>query len=537
MLVVLLFLSLIALFLGYTLYGRFLEKNYKIAHKELVPSKLKFDGIDFVPTNRWILLGHHFSSIAGAGPILGPIIAGLAYGWGPCVLWIIIGAIFIGGVHDFSALVASLRHRGKSIAEITRIYMGNTTYKIFLIFIWFTLIYVVTVFTDLAATSFSRDPAVAQINLIYILIAFLLGLLIYRLGTKLVLATGIALLILLVGIYFSLNLKFLEYSREFWIYTLLLYSFTASVLPVWMLLQPRDFLSSFLLYSVFIIGILGVLISRPSLSYPVFVNFYDPKIGPIFPFIFITVACGAVSGFHSLVSSGTTSKQLDSMKNAKFIGYGGMLLEGFLAILAISILIMIGVETGNTVKNPVDIFSYGLGFFFEKMNLDPNYGKIWGHLVLSAFILTTLDTALRISRYTLEELFNLKKPNFIVRIMTTSACLLLPIILVNLKFYTPDGSEIPVWKKIWPLFGATNQLLASLILLTIYVWIKKEKLGKGLFILIPGVFMYSVTTSALIYTIIKGKPFELCSSIAILLLSLALYIGYRSLKLSLTSPK
>lgn len=537
MLITLLFLSLLALFLGYTFYGKFLEKSYKVIPQELVPSKLRFDGVDFIPTNKWILLGHHFSSIAGAGPILGPIIAGLAYGWGPCVLWILVGAIFIGGVHDFSALVASLRHKGKSIAEITKVYMGSTTYKIFLVFIWFTLIYVVTVFTDLAATSFSRDPAVAQINLIYILVAFLLGLTIYRLGANLALATGIALLTLLAGIYLSLNLRFLEYPREFWVYILLLYSFTASVLPVWMLLQPRDYLSSFLLYSVFILGILGILISRPSFSHPVFVDFYDPKLGPIFPFIFITVACGAVSGFHSLVSSGTTSKQLDNIKNARFIGYGGMLLEGFLAILAISILITIGVGTGSMAKNPVDIFSYGIGFFFEKMDLDFNYGKIWGHLVLSAFILTTLDTALRISRYALEELLNLRKPNFLVRLLTTSTCLLLPIILVNLKFYTPDGSEIPVWKKIWPLFGATNQLLASLVLLTIYVWIRKEGLGRGLFVLIPGIFMYVVTTSGLFYTIIKGKPFELCSSIASLLLILALYIGFRCLRLGWTSLK
>lgn len=537
MVTLLLILSLMALFLGYLFYGKFLEQSYKVKPKDLVPSKLQFDGVDFVPTNRWVLLGHHFSSIAGAGPILGPIIAGLAYGWGPCVLWILIGAIFIGGVHDFSALMASLRHKGKSIAEITKIYMGKTTYKIFLIFIWFTLIYVVTVFTDLAATSFSKDPAVAQINLIYILIAFLLGFLIYKFGIKLPLATGIALFLLTLGIYLCFYLKFVEYSREIWIYLLFLYSFIASVLPVWMLLQPRDYLSSFLLYSVFIVGILGILISKPSFAYPALVGFYDPKIGPIFPFIFITVACGAVSGFHSLVSSGTTSKQLDNIKNARFVGYGGMLLEGFLAILAISTLIMIGMDTANSLKNPIDIFSHGMGCFFESLNLDYTYGRIWGNLVLSAFILTTLDTALRISRYVSEELLNIRKTSFLTRLLTTSICLLLPIMLINLKFYAPDGSEIPVWKKIWPIFGATNQLLASLVLLTLYVWIRRERLGRGLFVLIPGIFMYLVTTLGLFYTIIKGQPFELCSSIASLLLILALYIGFRCLKLGWISLK
>lgn len=537
MITILLTLSLGALFLGYIFYGKFLEQSYRVKPKDLVPSKLRFDGIDFVPTNRWVLLGHHFSSIAGAGPILGPIIAGVAYGWGPCVLWILVGAIFIGGVHDFSALITSLRHRGKSIAEITKIYMGKTTYKIFLIFIWFTLIYVVTVFTDLAATSFSKDPAVAQINLIYILIAFLSGLLIYKFGFKLSLATGVALLLLTVSIYLSLYLRFIEYPKEIWIYLLFLYSFIASVLPVWMLLQPRDYLSSFLLYSVFIVGTLGILISKPSFAYPALVSFYDPKIGPIFPFIFITVACGAVSGFHSLVSSGTTSKQLDSIKNAKFIGYGGMLLEGFLAILAISTLIMIDMDTRNSLKNPIDIFSHGMGCFFESLNFDYSYGRLWGNLVLSAFILTTLDTALRISRYVVEELLNIKKTSFMTRFLTTSICLLLPIFLLNLKFYAPDGSEIPVWKKIWPLFGATNQLLASLVLLTVYVWIKKEGLGRGLFVLIPGIFMYIVTTLGLFYTIIKGKPFELCSSIAILLLLLAFYIGFKCLNLGWASLK
>lgn len=523
----LLILSLITFLIAYLFYGKYLEKKYKISYTEQVPSKLKIDGIDFIPTNKWILLGHHFSSIAGAGPILGPIIAGLAYGWIPCYLWIILGAILIGGVHDFSSLIASIRHQGKSIAEITKIYMGKTTYKIFLAFIWFTLIYVVTVFIDLAATSFAKDPVIAQINIEYIFIAILIGVLVYRYKVRLFIATLIGLVLIGLIIYFSFNYKILEYEKNVWIYVLFMYTFIASVLPVWVLLQPRDYLSSFLLFSILVIGILGITVTRPNVLYPSFLKLYDPKTGPIFPFIFITVACGAISGFHSLVSSGTTSKQLDNIKNARFVGYGGMLLEGILAIIALLTLVMSGIEIIQTLKNPIDIFSSGIGSFFERLGLGFEYGRIWGSLVLSAFILTTLDTAVRISRYILEEFFNIRKPGLGVRFLTTLACLGLPLILVNLKFHAPDGTEIPVWKKIWPLFGATNQLLAALVFLTIYIWVRKENLSKGYFLLIPGIFMYVVTFTGLTYTVLTTQKIEITTIIAILLLILASYIGYK----------
>lgn len=322
MLKILLMLVLAIFWVGYRFYGRFFEVQYEIKENEQVPSKTRFDGIDFVPTNKFVLLGHHFSSIAGAGPIVGPIIAGIAYGWLPAILWIISGTIFIGGLHDFSALIASVRNQGKSIGEIAKNYTGKKVYKIFLLFIWFSLVYVIAVFTDLAATTFAKEPGVAQVNVGYILVAIIFSFSLYKLRLNLPFATIVSLFLIGLIIFFSLENGFISFSRETWVWILLTYYFLASILPVWVLLQPRDNLLSFLLYSILVIGILGIFLGSYSISYLFFVSF-NSQLGPLFPFVFITIACGAVSGFHALVSSGTTSKQFDSIKNAKIVSYGG----------------------------------------------------------------------------------------------------------------------------------------------------------------------------------------------------------------------
>ena len=529
MLKVLLVLILLFFWIGYKFYGRFLETQYKIKEEEDVPSKTNFDGIDFVPTNKFILLGHHFSSIAGAGPIVGPIIAGIAYGWLPSILWIVLGTIFIGGLHDFSALVASVRHKGKSIGEIAKNYIGKRVYKIFLLFIWFALVYIITVFADLAATTFAKEPPVAQVNIGYILIALILGFTLYKLKLKLPIATLFALIIIGLIIFFSLGKNIIVFSRETWVWILLIYCFFASILPVWVLLQPRDYLSSYLLYLILIIGIIGSLFSNYSISYPAFVSF-NPQIGPLFPFVFINIACGAISGFHALVSSGTTSKQLDNIKNARFVGYGAMLLESILAIISLSTVMILSKDLIKSSKLPTEIFSLGVSKFVSIIGLNPHLGLILGYLAISAFILTTLDTSTRISRYVLQELLGITASTLKVRLGATLISLILPIILLHIKFYAPDGTPIPAWKKIWPIFGSTNQLLAALVLLTIYVWAKNINPGKLLFILIPTIFMIIITLSALGYITFSNLRFNIITLIALILLILAFYMIIEGIK-------
>ncbi len=524
-----LFIALVLFLIGYIFYGRFLEKQYEVKEDEKVPSKTNFDGIDFIPTNKFILLGHHFSSIAGAGPIVGPIIAGMAYGWLPGILWIVLGTLFIGGLHDFSALIASVRNKGKSIGEVAKLYMGEKVYKIFLLFIWFSLIYVITVFTDLAATTFAEEPPVAQVNVGYIFIALIFGFTLYRLKINLPLATLFSLFLIGIILFFSLEKSLINLSKEVWIWILLIYCFFASILPVWVLLQPRDYLSSFLLYSILIVGIFGIFFGNYQISYPAFLSF-NPQIGPLFPFVFITVACGAVSGFHSLVSSGTTSKQLDNIKNARFVAYGGMILEGILAIIALSTVMILSKDLIKSAKIPLEIFSLGISQFVSLIGLNPKIGLIYGYLAISAFILTTLDTATRISRYVLQEFLNISGSSLKLRTIMTFLCLILPILLLHIKFYAPEGTQIPAWKIIWPIFGATNQLLAALVLLTIYVWIRNFKPGKYLFILIPTIFMIITTLSALIYIIFGKFKLNIITLIGFILIILALYMIIESLK-------
>ncbi|MCX7911175.1 MAG: carbon starvation protein A, partial [Endomicrobia bacterium] len=290
-------LIVISIFLlAYFIYGRFLEKKLNIEESEEVPSRRYKDGVDFVPTNKLVLLGHHFSSIAGAGPIVGPILAGLSFGWLPTLLWIVLGTIFVGGLHDFFSLVISARHNGRTIAEIANKYIDKTTYKVFLIFIWFSLMYVIAVFTDIASDTFSAEASVAQVSMWYVCVALIFGVLLYKLKLKLTFSTIVALALIILGIIVSFNYKIVFLTKQVWILVLLIYCFFASILPVWILLQPRDYLSSYFLYFCVIVGVIGIIFGRNEILYNRFVSFYSKSIGPLVPFLFITVACGAISG-------------------------------------------------------------------------------------------------------------------------------------------------------------------------------------------------------------------------------------------------
>lgn len=498
----LLFLGAIFILLsGYIFYGRMLSKTYKLDDKNPTPAHTMEDGIDYVPTPKMVLLGHHFSSIAGAGPVIGPI-SGAVFGWLPVLLWIIIGSIFLGGVHDFSSLVSSIRNKAVSVGELIKNLMGRRGRLLFLIFSWLTLVLVIAVFLELTKTTFVQDPGVATSSMLYIVLAIAFGILLYKIKTPLLHTTIICLIFLFAFVYLGQKLPFKQ-SELFWIYGLAFYCFLASVLPVWFLLQPRDYLSSFLLYSSAIGGFIGIVIGGYKISYPIYTTF---NIGGayLYPILFVTVACGAISGFHSLVSSGTTSKQLDKESDAKLISYGGMIIEGLVAVIALATVMIISKEKySELIKNPISIYANGMSLFFSKLGFSAKFGESFAILALSTFILTTLDTATRIGRYTLTELLGEYIPIFKDKYLSTLVTIGAALLLIFAKSYDGQGNLIPAWKMIWPIFGSSNQLLASLTLLsaTLYLISKKKKC---LITLIPLLFMLPMTTFALFLIAIKN---------------------------------
>jgi len=371
------------LVLAYLIYGRFLEKKFNIDNSRLTPSHAEYDGIDRVPANRFVLLGHHFSSIAGAGPVVGPIIAALAFGWLPTLLWVIVGAIFIGGVHDFSSLIASIRHKARSIAEIAKEHMTPLAYKLFLAFIWLTLVYVLTVFTDLTSTTFAADGGVATSSLLFILLAVGFGIFVYRLKIPVLwsslLFVPLVFLSTWIGHIIPLSADLIPRTfgndpAKTWDLVLIVYIFFASTLPVWILLQPRDYLSSFLLYGSVLGGFIGILLGGFSIAYPAFVTWHAPALGNLVPILFITVACGACSGFHAIVASGTTSKQLDQEKDARVVGYGGMLIEALVAVIALATVAMLSQGDPLTAKTPLMIYGSGMGKFLSVFGIPAKLG-------------------------------------------------------------------------------------------------------------------------------------------------------------------
>ncbi len=535
MLMAILLIAVIAFALAYTVYGRFLANRYELDDAHPTPSHTDYDGIDRVPAHKAVLLGHHFSSIAGAAPIVGPIIASLAFGWLPVVLWIILGTIFIGAVIDFSALVASIRHNARSIAEIARQYMSPVAYRLLLAFIWLTLVYVLTVFADLTATTFTDDGGVATSSLLFIALAVAFGLAINKMKIPLLRASLVFVPLVFLAVWAGQKIPLSAdlipeiiagEPKKTWALILILYCFLASTTPVWILLQPRDYLSSYLLYASVLSGFVGILIGGFTIQYPAFTAWSVPPTGTLFPILFITVACGACSGFHSIVASGTSSKQLNKESDGKAIGYGGMLLEGIVAVIALATVIMLPKGDQLTLKAPLVIYGKGIANFLSVIGIPEKLGFSFGLLALSAFILTTLDTATRLGRYIFEELFNLK--GAYSRYVSTFATLLLPAIFVLINLKDTQGNLIPAWKAIWPVFGACNQLLAGLVALVIAVWLKKTGRKFG-FILGPVFFMNIVTIWALVL-LLRQYRFSAVGIIAAVLLLLALVLIFEAFK-------
>lgn len=501
---------LLIFFVAYNLYGkRVLKGLFSIDDSNKTPAHLINDNIDYVATNPLILFGHHFSSIAGAGPIVGPIIVGIAFGWLPALLWIVLGSVFIGGVHDIGAIIASIRHQGRSISEIANRYISKLSYKLFLLFIWLALVYILIVFADLTSNSFVEDGATATASLIYIIIAIIFGISIYKFGLKTLYGSIIFVPLIFLGIFIGIELplvnipEFLGSKIRFFNLILLVYVFFASTLPVWLLLQPRDYLSSYLLYSSVLAGIIGITFGGFSVSYPIFTSYRSDYLGPLFPLVFVTIACGAVSGFHALVGSGTTSKQLDKESDAIKIGYGGMLVEGIVAVIALSTVMILLPSKELSQKAPLTIYAEGIARFLSIIGLPQNIGKTFGLLALSSFILTTLDTATRLGRYIFQEFTGLTKPSH--RWVATIATLLLPTVGLFSKMKDPITHKVlPAWKVIWPLFGTTNQLLAGLVLLVITVYLLK--CNKTIwYTFIPCIFMVIMSLWSLTELILKYK--------------------------------
>jgi carbon starvation protein len=526
----LLILAVTVLFLlAYVVYGGFLVKRYEIDENRLTPSHTDYDNVDRVPAHRAVLLGHHFSSIAGAGPIVGPVIAALAFGWAPVLGWIVLGSIFIGGVHDFSALVASVRHKARSIAEVAKEYMSPLAWKLLLVFIWFSLIYVISVFADLTAASFVENGGVATSSMLYIILAIGFGISIYRLKVGILPASLIFVPLVFFSIWLGQQIPIQAETvnnvvgwdpKRVWSILLIIYCFLASTLPVWFLLQPRDYLSSFLLYGSVVGGFVGILFGGLQISFPAFKAWNSAELGTLFPMLFITVACGACSGFHSLVASGTSSKQIDKESDAKLIGYGAMLVEGLVAFIALATVIMLAKDEPLTTKVPLVIYGEGMGRFLSVFGASHAFGVSFGLLALSTFVLTTLDTATRLGRYVFEEFFGLKGGP--LRYLSTLGTLVLPAFLVLITLKDQAGNAIPAWKAIWPVFGATNQLLAGLVLLVVAVWLKKTSKKTG-FVLGPMFFMNVMTVWALVLLLLRYR-FSVVGIIAAVLLLLAIIL-------------
>lgn len=523
-LIILLLASGAILLIAYFTYGRFVSNKLKISNKNVTPAHTLEDGIDYVPSKVPVVLGHHFSSIAGAGPIVGPIIA-VAFGWVPAVIWILVGGIFFGAVHDITSMIASMRHEGKSIGYIIQKYIGKQGKQLFMFFCFATLILIIAVFADIVAKTFVNNPGAASSSMLFIVLAVAFGVANKVTGNKsnafvITSILGIVLMYYFVylGIQFPITLGY-----NAWVILLMAYAFVASVTPVALLLQPRDYLSSFLLYGLIVIAIVGIITANPEIKMDTQVQMSTEDLGYIFPVLFVTIACGAISGFHSLVASGTTSKQINKEKDAKVIGFGGMLIESFLAIIAVgAVIVMTRTEYISTlaVDGPVTMFSNGLGNIIAATGISTDLAITFVALTVSAFALTTLDTCTRLARFTFQEYFedvDTKTGN----LFTSNRYLATFIVVVLSVLLLASGS----FTTLWPIFGSANQLLAALALLAVAVWLIKKKINPT-FVLIPTFFMFAVTLSSLLLFAIQNfnKGIYILSFIAGLLFLLSIVL-------------
>ncbi|MEW5702580.1 MAG: carbon starvation CstA family protein [Candidatus Zixiibacteriota bacterium] len=496
---------LVLLVAAYRLYGGWVARQFRIDDSRPTPAQTVNDGVDFVPVRPFYLFGQHFSAIAAAGPIAGPILACQTFGWLPCLLWISLGVVLIGAVHDFSTLTASVRHGARSIADITREHLGPRAGMAILLFIWISLLYVVVAFTDITAGTFVHTSeelegvsvrfnpggAVAAASVLYLTLSVIMGLVQRFLKPPLWLVTIIfvpaSLAAAWTGTYLS---HWLTFDARTWGLLILAYCAVASVVPVWLLLQPRGYLGGFILYMALGIGVIGVFFGGYDIQQPAF-NTWDVggMTGTLFPFLFVTIACGACSGFHGLVCSGTTSKQVEKESHLQPVGYGAMLAEGFVALIALVTIMMITPAQTQGLK-PGTIYGNGIGRFLTLLIGERNlpFAVTFGAMAFSTFVFDTLDVCTRLGRYILQELSG--RRDRVSAVVATLVTIALPV-------YFIAGAKEGAWVRFWTLFGASNQLLAALSLLTITIWLYQAR-KRIAFTLLPMLFVLTITLWALI---------------------------------------
>lgn len=538
-------IALVVCACGYFIYGRWLVRIWGVDPNARTPAYVHEDGNDYVPSSKFTVFAHQFSSITGAGPVTGPIIAAM-FGWAPVMLWLMIGGIFFGAVQDFTALYASVKNEGKSMGMLIEQYIGKTGKKMFLLFSWLFTLLVTAAFADIVASTFNGfkadgglatpNAAAASISMLYIVVAIAFGYFLKKCplaeGPKLAVAIVLMIAMLWAGIEYPLY-----YDKTTWLYVVFAYMFMAAVMPMWLLMEPRDYLSVFLLLGMIASGVIGVIFTNPSIELQAF-NGFVVNGQPLFPILFITIACGAVSGFHSLVSSGTSSKTVSNEKDMLFIGYGSMLIESILAV--VSLIVVGAAATGGVMPKgtPFQIFAGAVGGFMGMFGLSAHVATCVITMCVSALALTTLDSVGRIGRMCFQELFTSGKPeemSGLQKVLTNKY--FATVITLFFGYLLCLGG----YMNVWPLFGAANQLCAALVFISLSVFLKVTG-RQGWMLYVPMGFMFAATMSALamsIYGIVNklvtGAPFGMLTDglqlvVAIALIILALLIATNGLK-------
>ena len=544
---VIVLIAIVVLAAGYLFYGRWLANKWGLDPKAKTPAFTHEDGQDYVPSSKLTVFAHQFSSIAGAGPVTGPILASV-FGWVPVLLWLLIGGLFFGAVQDFGALYASVKNDGKSMGMIIEKYIGRTGRKLFMLFCWLFTLLVMAAFTDMVAGTFVgkgvegatkatnyANSAAASISMLFIVVAIIFGLIQKKVGkmkewVRAVVAIGLLVVMFVIGMHLPMYA-----TKTTWIYVVMAYLFLASVMPMWLLMEPRDYMTTFMLLGMIIGAVVGVIAEHPTMKLNAF-NGFNVDGSYLFPTLFVTIACGAVSGFHSLVSSGTSSKTISNEKDMPMVGYGAMVVESLLGVVALVVVGAVAVNGTKPDGTPFSIFSTGVAGFFEKFGIPVQVATVFMTMCVSALALTSLDAVARIARMSFQEFFEVEEgqePSGLVKVLTNKY--VSTIISLVCGYLLSLGGYV----NIWPLFGSANQLLAAMVLISLAVFLKVTG-RKGFMLYIPMVLMFIVTMTALVQAIygIVMKLFVtggfvlmvdgLQLVVAILLVALGLMIGFNS---------
>lgn len=547
---VIILIGVIALGAGYILYGRWLANKWGIDPKAETPAVKYEDGEDYVPSSKFTVFSHQFSSIAGAGPVTGPILASV-FGWVPVLLWLIIGGLFFGAVQDFGALYASVKNEGKSMGMLIEKYIGKTGRKLFMLFCWLFTLLVIAAFTDMVAGTFNAFPvdaatgkavseavfangAAASVSMLFILVAVIMGVILKKVTNMNEIVKGVLAIVLIIAM-FAVGMKLPLYAdKTVWIYIIMAYLFLASVLPMWLLMQPRDYMTTYMLLGMIIGAVVGVLVAHPAMNLNAFNGFTlvaaDGTKSYLFPTLFVTIACGAVSGFHSLVSSGTSSKTIRNEKDMPMVGYGAMVVESLLGILALVVVGAVAVNGTKPDGTPFAIFSAGVAGFLEKLGLPVEVATVFMTMCVSALALTSLDSVARIGRMSFQELFyedttDPAKMGAVRKVLTNKY--FATVITLFFGWLLCLGG----YNNVWPLFGSANQLLAALVLIALAVFLKTT--GRtGWTLYIPMFAMLAVTftalvqkTIALVQNVVSGNATFLVDGLQLIIAVLLMVLG------------